>query len=81
MYMVTDDWLNYKSAKYYETLTKFRHAAFREQSQNNSCMYKEMQYLPGPTQVEPYNSAGTDRVTVITAQNLIQREQSVSSDD
>jgi len=34
--MVTDNGLNYESAKWYETLTKFRHATFCEQSQNDS---------------------------------------------
>ena len=50
-YMVTDDRLNNKTAKHYETLMNLRHAAFREQSQNNYVLYEEMQYLPGPTHV------------------------------
>jgi hypothetical protein len=36
MYMVMDDTLNYMRAKYYKILTKFRHATFCEQSQNDS---------------------------------------------
>jgi hypothetical protein len=77
-YMVTDDMLNYKSAKYYENLRKLGMSYFVSCHRIIHALYKEMKYLPGPTKLQLYNPADTDRVVIIKAQNLIHMVQSVA---
>jgi hypothetical protein len=52
-----------------------------EMSLFGTYLYKQTQYLPRPTKVQSNNPADTDRVIVTKAQNLIERVQSVPSDD